>query len=370
VTGGERVGPNAEGIPYHDTRINHNGQSPTATPEKPGPRPGVQSTANPGNRPGGQFGQLYDFVVDWVRGALGLPSRPGNSGANLPGGPGTSGGINTSGLPAAVAQWADKTRQTFGGLGSWVPAAMLAIIEHESGGDPHAYNAAGDAYGLFQQLHIGTFDPDTEFADAYELAQEKFSGIHNTYAANGLAPDVEGQARDLFLAWAGQFDYDTGQPNPFRDISSGNNAAEFLAEIMPMFDAIYSNYPVSNAGGYGLPGTPGSYATGLYDVPVDDLPAKLHKGEMVIPSTFANSIRQALQAPNPAADLAQQLKLALPQLVSAGGVLNLGGGTSTVEQHHHYHLHVDGVATATNPEDNRSMLQRLAWVNNGTFHGA
>jgi hypothetical protein len=368
VTGGvHSPGPDADGVPEHGTTINHHGASPAANPN--GPRQD-RPVANPGSRPGGPLAQVYDYVVNFLRGVLGIPALPGGSSGNgsvVPGAPGT---VNTAGLTPEVARWAEQTRAVFGDLGSFMPAAMLAIIEHESQGFPDAYNgdAPGGAWGLFQQLGIGTFDPNTEFADAHELAIEKLALTHGAYANLGINPDIRTQARDLFLAWAGQFDPDTAGPSGARDISSGEDGNAFLygpRGIMAMYDAIAGNYPSGNAGG-----TDARLATGAYDVPVDDLPAKLHKGEMVIPATFASSIRQALQAPNPAADLAQQLKLALPQLVSAGGVLNLGGGTSTVEQHHHYHLHVDGVATATNPEDNRSMLQRLAWVNNGTFHGA
>jgi murein DD-endopeptidase MepM/ murein hydrolase activator NlpD len=180
---------------------------------------------------------------------------------------GTSGGsggtgATYSGLPSGVAQWADQTNSTFGGLGSWVPAAMLAIIQHESGGSPTAYNQAGDAWGLFQQLHLNSNDPNAQFAAAQQLAQDKLASLDESYRRNGLNPDERTRARDLFLAWAGHFDYDTGQPNAgSRDVGSGQDYQSFLNEIMPMYDNIVKGRQQAPAGGggTGLAGvTPGT----------------------------------------------------------------------------------------------------------------
>jgi murein DD-endopeptidase MepM/ murein hydrolase activator NlpD len=175
---------------------------------------------------------------------------------------GGTGGATYSGLPSGVAQWADQTNSTFGGLGSWVPAAMLAIIQHESGGSPTAYNQAGDAWGLFQQLHLNSNDPNAQFAAAQQLAQDKLASLDESYRRNGLNPDERTRARDLFLAWAGHFDYDTGQPNAgSRDVGSGQDYQSFLNEIMPMYDNIVKGRQQAPAGGggTGLAGvTPGT----------------------------------------------------------------------------------------------------------------
>jgi murein DD-endopeptidase MepM/ murein hydrolase activator NlpD len=162
-----------------------------------------------------------------------------------------------TGLPADVAKWADQTNSTFGDLGAWVPAAMLAIIQHESDGKPGAYNgaAAGGAWGLFQQMSLGSYDPNTQFAAAKKLAQEKLAEIQKSYAANGLSPDERTRARDLFLAWAGHFDYGTGQPNQAsRDKGSNEDWNAFLngpRGIMPMYDNIVSGRHQAAAGGSG-----------------------------------------------------------------------------------------------------------------------
>lgn len=183
--------------------------------------------------------------------------KPGPAPSAAPASGGT-GGATYTGLPSDVAQWADQTNSTFGGLGGWVPAAMLAIIQHESGGKPGAYNTAGDAWGLFQQIHLGTNDPNAQFAAAKQLAQEKLASLQQSYATNGLNPDERTRVRDLFLAWAGHFDYDTGQPNAgSRDIGSGQDYNSFLGEIMPMYDNIVAGRQQtpparSSAGGAGF----------------------------------------------------------------------------------------------------------------------
>jgi hypothetical protein len=162
------------------------------------------------------------------------PKAPANAGT-----PGQAGGNATySGLPPEVAKWAGQAQSTFADLGGYVPDAMLAIIQHESSGNPAAYNAKGNAYGLFQQLDIGTSDPNVEFQKAHALAIDKLKMINDAYARLGLNPDDRTRARDLFLAWAGQFDPATAGPSQARDIASGNNGDQFLAEIMPMYDNI------------------------------------------------------------------------------------------------------------------------------------
>lgn len=136
-----------------------------------------------------------------------------------------------------VAKWAEKTKQTFGDIMD--PDVMLAVMTNESGGNPNAYNAAGDAYGLFQQVGLGSYDPDTQFAAARKLAQQKLAAIKQAYAANGLAPDARTQARDFALAWAGHFDYQTGRPNPTsRDVGSGQTAEQLAAIFLKNYDAI------------------------------------------------------------------------------------------------------------------------------------
>jgi murein DD-endopeptidase MepM/ murein hydrolase activator NlpD len=178
--------------------------------------------------------------------------QPG-SGANggQPGGPST-------GLEASVARWADQAQQTFGDLGPDVPDVMLAIMTNESHGSPTAYNASGDAWGLFQQVGLGSNDPNVQFQAARKLAQEKLASIARSYAANGLNPDTRTRALDLALAWAGHFDYDTGRANPSsRDIGSGQSAAELSAVFLKNYDAIKNGRASQTGGNSGHGGMPG-----------------------------------------------------------------------------------------------------------------
>jgi len=65
----------------------------------------------------------------------------------------------------------------------WDVDRMMRIIEHESHGDPNAYNPDGPYVGMFQQLnqageYDGTWqDPSWQIRSAYEL-----------WCANGYAP--------------------------------------------------------------------------------------------------------------------------------------------------------------------------------------
>jgi murein DD-endopeptidase MepM/ murein hydrolase activator NlpD len=145
----------------------------------------------------------------------------------------------STGLSAGVAPWADRTAATFGDLGADMPDTMLAIMENESGGQANAYNAAGDAWGLFQMVGLGTYDLDRQFSAAKQLAQQKLAAIAQSYAANGLSPDERTRARDVALAWAGHFDYATGLPNPTsKDVGSGQTAAQLSAIFLANYDRI------------------------------------------------------------------------------------------------------------------------------------
>lgn len=243
--------------------------------------------ATQGNGPsftwGGLSGQGHAGLdMSWltalnnVRGqaAADQAAAKGNGGAGFSnGGGGTGGGgdfgqggnATYTGLPADVAKWADQANQTFGDQGGWVPAAMLAIIQHESEGNPSAYNgaSAGGAWGLFQQMGLGSYDPNTQFAAAKQLLQEKLKITNDAYAALGLNPDERTRARDLFLAWAGQFDPKTAGPNGNRDEGNGQDAEAFLngpRGIMPMYDNVVKGRQQASApgGSTGMAGiTPG-----------------------------------------------------------------------------------------------------------------
>lgn len=169
---------------------------------------------------------------------------------------GTGGGGPSVGLDPGVSQWADQTSQTFGDLGGWVPSAMLAIIQHESEGNPGAYNgaSAGGAWGLFQQMGLGSNDPNAQFAAAKQLLQEKLTMINASYQRLGINPDERTRARDIFLAWAGQFDPNTAGPNNNRDEGNGQDAEAFLngpRGIMPMYDNIVKGRQQAPTGGGG-----------------------------------------------------------------------------------------------------------------------
>jgi murein DD-endopeptidase MepM/ murein hydrolase activator NlpD len=133
---------------------------------------------------------------------------------------------------------------------------MLAIMENESGGDPNAYNAAGNAYGLFQQLNLGSNDPNVQFAAARTLAEEKLAGINAAYAKNGLNPDARTRALDFAAAWAGHFNYGTGQFNPNSYDPGVNQTAQQWAQVF------LGNYDKIKAGrqqpqsGAGIPAGP------------------------------------------------------------------------------------------------------------------
>jgi murein DD-endopeptidase MepM/ murein hydrolase activator NlpD len=159
----------------------------------------------------------------------------------------TAGGGPSAGMSPGVAKWAGQAQQTFGGLID--PDVMLAIMTNESGGDPNAYNSAGDAYGLFQQVGLGSNDPNTQFAAARKLAEEKLAGVNAAYAAHGLNPDERTRARDFALAWAGHFDYDTGLPNPnSRDVGSGQTAQQLGDIFLANYDRIKAGRQQAGAG--------------------------------------------------------------------------------------------------------------------------
>lgn len=153
----------------------------------------------------------------------------------------TSGTTATyTGLEPKVAAWAPQIQQTFGDLAPWLPDAMLAIVTNESHGDPNAYNAAGNAYGLFQQVGLNSSDPTTEFAGARKLAQEKLANIATAYAANGLNPDERTRALDFALAWAGHFNYKTGtmDPNSVDYLVGGQTSQQFANVFLNNYDNV------------------------------------------------------------------------------------------------------------------------------------
>lgn len=196
-----------------------------------------------------------------------VPSDPATRAAGATGASGTA----STGLAPGVAQWADKTRATFGDMGADMPDIMLAIMTNESGGKVDAYNPAapGGAWGLFQLVgQVSSFDVDGQFAAAKKLAQDKLSGIARSYAAHGLNPDARTRARDFALAWAGHFDYDTGLPNSqSRDIGSGQTAAQLSEIFLRNYDNIKAgrsqgttNSGLGGGSGWSnsiTPGTPG-----------------------------------------------------------------------------------------------------------------
>jgi murein DD-endopeptidase MepM/ murein hydrolase activator NlpD len=164
----------------------------------------------------------------------------------------TSGGAST-GMSPGVAKWATQTQEVFGDLGADIPDAMLAIMTNESGGDPNAYNPAGDAWGLFQNVGLGSRDPNAQFAAAHTLAQQKLASIAQSYKANGLNPNARTRALDLALAWAGHFDYGTGRANPTStDIGSGQTAVELTTIFLRNYDAIKAGRSAPTGGGTGL----------------------------------------------------------------------------------------------------------------------
>lgn len=228
---------------------------------------------NPGTfNPSGGFGQSFQpadiggspfspsgglggggFVPSYGNPLLAPPKAAAvTSGTTTP----ASGTATYTGLDPQVGRWAGQAQSTFADLGDYVPDAMLAIIQHESSGSPTAYNAAGDAWGLFQQLHLNSNDPNAQFSAAHQLAVEKLQMIDASYAHLGLNPDARTRARDLFLAWAGQFDPATAGPSQARDITSGENGDQFLngpRGIMPMYDNIVRG---KQQGGTSIPADP------------------------------------------------------------------------------------------------------------------
>lgn len=184
-----------------------------------------------------------------------IQGKPVPVGGGLGAGAGAAGTVSggggaSTGLKPGVAQWAGQVQQTFGDIMD--PDVMLAIIQHESGGDPHAYNATGNAYGLFQQVGLNSWDPQQQMQAARALAQQKLAGIEDAYRKNGLNPDQRTRARDFQLAWGGHFDYSTGLPNPSsRDIGSGQTAQQLADEFYAIYDGIKSGRQQA------APGNPG-----------------------------------------------------------------------------------------------------------------
>jgi hypothetical protein len=177
--------------------------------------------------------------------------KPAAAGPN-----GTSGTATYTGLKPEVAQWAPQVQAAFGKYGSYVSDAMLAIIQHESGGNPNVQNQAGyPAYGLFQLWERPGLDANQQFAAAEELLQQKLAMTQAAYDRLGLNPDDATRARDLFLAWAGQFDPATAGPNGNRDVGSGEDGNAYLYGpngIMPMYESIVRGKQAS--GGTGASG--------------------------------------------------------------------------------------------------------------------
>jgi murein DD-endopeptidase MepM/ murein hydrolase activator NlpD len=158
------------------------------------------------------------------------------------------GGGPSAGMSPGVAKWAAQAQQTFGGLVD--PDVMLAIMQNESGGDPNAYNKAGDAWGLFQQLHLGSNDPNVQFQAARKLAEEKVAGINAAYAKNGLNPDERTRALDFALAWAGHFDYGTGRmdPSSVDNLVGGQTSQQFADIFLGNYDKIKAGRAAGGAG--------------------------------------------------------------------------------------------------------------------------
>jgi cell wall-associated NlpC family hydrolase len=151
-----------------------------------------------------------------------------------------------------VARWAPQVQQTFGDLGGYVTDAMMAIIQHESQGDPAIQNRAGyPAYGLFQLWEQPGLNADQQFAAARKLLESKLQVINASYARLGLNPDDRTRARDIFLAWSGQFDPGTAGPSAARDVGSGEDGNAYLYGpngIMPMYDAVVAGKRGGGAG--------------------------------------------------------------------------------------------------------------------------
>lgn len=181
------------------------------------------------------------------------PPKPAATSTTTPG----SGVATYTGLKPDVAKWAGQVQSTFADLGGYVPDAMLAIIQHESSGNPDIQNQAGyPAYGLFQLWEQPGLSADQQFQQAHALAVDKLKMINDAYARLGLNPDDRTRARDLFLAWAGQFDPATAGPSGARDVGSGEDANAFLNGpngIMPMYDNIVRG---KQQGGTSIPAGP------------------------------------------------------------------------------------------------------------------
>jgi murein DD-endopeptidase MepM/ murein hydrolase activator NlpD len=191
---------------------------------------------------GGDFGaqaaqdNLFDIAAG-TRYAKAAKSQPKPGGGVYEGSAGTGGGPS-AGMSPGVARWSAQAQQVFGGLVD--PDVMLAIMQNESGGDPNAYNKAGDAWGLFQQLHLGSNDPNVQFQAARKLAEEKIAGINAAYAKNGLNPDARTRALDFALAWAGHFDYSSGRmdPNSVDNLVGGQTSQQFADIFLGNYDKI------------------------------------------------------------------------------------------------------------------------------------
>lgn len=188
-----------------------------------------------GNTPGGAFADPVGLAINNVNTAVqegqnaynqahmfdqqknqaqpgGKGSAPGYSGGT--GNGGDFGGGPSTGLAPNVARWAGQTQSTFGDIQGLDPDTMLAIMTNESGGDPNAYNAAGNARGLFQNVGLDSNDPNVQFQAAHQLAQQKMQAINAAYAANGINPDARTRALDFAGAWGGYFNYKTGRFDP------------------------------------------------------------------------------------------------------------------------------------------------------------
>jgi hypothetical protein len=141
-----------------------------------------------------------------------------------------------------VAKWAGQVQSTFADLGGYVPDAMLAIIQHESSGNPDIQNQAGyPAYGLFPTLGAARPQRRSAVPEGARPGDRQAEDDQRRLRPSRTEPRRPHQGARPLPRLGGAVRPGHGGAERARDIGSGEDGNAFLNGpngIMPMYDNI------------------------------------------------------------------------------------------------------------------------------------